>query len=55
MFENITVEGIKNRVLSRITTDLQTREGSFTNDVISAVSAEIAEVYHSMDAFLPAF
>ena len=55
MFEDTTVEGIKNRVLSRITTDLQTREGSFINDTISATAAEISECYHSMDAMLPAF
>ncbi len=55
MYENLTVEDIKNRILSRITTDMQTREGSYTNDVISAAAAEIAEVYHSMDAMRPAF
>lgn len=55
MFEDITPEGIKRRVLERITTGLQTREGSFTNDIVSAMAAEISEVYHSMDAFLPAF
>ena len=54
MYENLTVEDIKSRILERITTNLQTREGSYTNDVISA-AAEIAEVYHSMDALLPAF
>lgn len=55
MYENLTVEDIKSRILERITTNLQTREGSYTNDVISAAAAEIAEVYHSMDALLPAF
>lgn len=55
MFEDTTVEGIKTRILDRLTTDLQTREGSFTNDVVSAMAAEISEVYHAMDAFLPAF
>ena len=55
MFEDITPEGIKRRILVRMTTDLQTREGSFTNDVVSAMAAEISEVYHAMDAFLPAF
>lgn len=55
MFEDITPEGIKGRILGRLTTDLQTREGSFTNDIISAAAAEIAEVYHAMDAFRPAF
>lgn len=55
MYENLTVEDIKHRILERITTNLQTREGSYTNDVISAAAAEITEVYHSMDALLPAF
>ncbi|MEA4934902.1 MAG: baseplate J/gp47 family protein [Lawsonibacter sp.] len=55
MFEDLTVEGIKGRILSRLTTELQTREGSFTNDVISASAAEICECYHSLDALLPAF
>ena len=55
MFEDITPEGIKGRILNRLTTGLQTREGSFTNDVVSAVAAEISEVYHAMDSFLPAF
>lgn len=55
MFEHVTVEDVKRRILARLTTSLQTREGSFTNDVISAAAAELCECYHSMDAFLPAF
>ena len=55
MYEDLTVEAIKSRILARLTTNLQTREGSYTNDVISAAAAEIAEVYHSMDALVPAF
>ena len=55
MYENLTVEDIKHRILERITTNLQTREGSYTNDVISAAAAEITEVYHNMDALLTAF
>lgn len=53
MFENITPEIIKRNMLSRITTGLQIREGSFTNDLLSAAACEIAEVYHSMDAMIP--
>ena len=34
MFEDTTVEGIKQRILSRLKTTLQTREGSFVNDII---------------------
>lgn len=55
MFEHITVESIKAGILGRLKTDLDKREGSQTNDEISAISAEIAEAYHSMDAFIPAF
>lgn len=55
MYEGITVEAIKERILGRLSTDLQTREGSYTNDIISAVAAEIAEAYHSMDAMIPSF
>ncbi|WP_455581213.1 baseplate J/gp47 family protein [Dysosmobacter sp.] len=55
MFEHITVESIKAGILDRLKTDLDKREGSFANDVISAAAAEIAEVYHSMDALVPAF
>lgn len=55
MFEKVTPEVIKQQMLSRLTSlGLQTREGSFTNDVLSAAACEIAEVYHSMDALIPA-
>ena len=55
MYEHITTEEIKSRILARLETNLQTREGSFVNDVISAAAAEIAECYHSLDAMEPAF
>ena len=54
MFEKVTPELIKQQMLSRLGSGLQTREGSFVNDVLSAAAAEMAEVYHSMDTFLPA-
>lgn len=55
MFEDMTPEKIRRRILGRLKTDLQTREGSFTNDIIAAAAEEISEVYHSLDALLPAF
>ena len=55
MYEDITTEQIKARILARLSTDLQTREGSYTNDVVSASAAEIAECYHSLDALIPSF
>ena len=55
MFEDMTPEKIRKRILGRLETDLQTREGSFTNDIIAAAAEEISEVYHSLDALFPAF
>lgn len=56
MFEDISVEGIKSDMLARLAnSDLQTREGSFANDVLSAAALEIYNLYHSMDALLPIF
>ena len=55
MYEDVTPERVRTRILGRLKTDLQTREGSFTNDVIAAASVEISELYHSLDALLPSF
>lgn len=55
MFEDMTPEKIRGRILGRLKTDLQTREGSFTNDLIAAAAEEISEAYHSLDALIPAF
>lgn len=55
MFEDITVEGIKQRILGRLKTSLQTREGSFVNDVISAVAVELHNCYHQWDGMEPRF
>lgn len=51
----ITAEDLKQRILGRFSTDLQTREGSFTNDVISAMALELCNCYHSIAALLPMF
>ncbi len=53
MYENLTVEEIKSDILTRISTDVDTREGSFTNDMISAASYEIWKLYQSLDALIP--
>lgn len=55
MYEDMSPERIRSRILARLKTGLQTREGSFTNDVIAAAAAELSECYHSLDALLPAF
>lgn len=55
MFEDITVEGIKQRILGRLQTELQTREGSFVNDIISAAAVELHDCYHQWDSLEPRF
>lgn len=53
MYEALTVEDIKNDILSRMKTDIDTREGSYTNDMISTVAYEIWNAYQSLDSMLP--
>lgn len=53
MFETVTVEEIKTDILSRIVSNLDTREGSFTNDMCSAVAYRIWETLQSLDAVVP--
>lgn len=52
MFEDITPESIKEEILSGITKS-DTREGSYTNNLISPVALELWKVYNSMNALLP--
>ena len=54
MFESYTVEKIKADIKARLTvSNLDTREGSFTDDQISAVAVELWKVYQSLDAIVP--
>lgn len=53
MYENLTVESIKNDMLSRMSTDINTSEGSFANDMISAVAYEIWKSFQALDAIVP--
>ncbi|WP_295581088.1 baseplate J/gp47 family protein [uncultured Oscillibacter sp.] len=55
MYETLTVEEVKQRILGRIQTELDTREGSQLNDEVSAIAAELCEAYHSLDALEPMF
>lgn len=53
MYEALTVEDIKDNILSNISIDIDTREGSFINDMISAAAFEIWKTYQSLDAIIP--
>ena len=45
MFSNQTYEAIKQRILNNIQTDIDKREGSFTQNLISPISQELAKFY----------
>ena len=54
MYEALTVEQIKADIISQLkVSKLDTREGSFTDDMISAVAYEVSKVYQSLDAIVP--
>jgi uncharacterized phage protein gp47/JayE len=53
MYEEITVEGIKTDILGRLSADIDKREGSFVNDMVSTVAYEIWKVYQSFNALVP--
>lgn len=50
MYENKTYETIKNNILSKI--NLDTREGSFINDMVSPVSIEFSNAYSQFKSML---
>ncbi len=53
MYENLTVEEVKTEILEKLTSDIDIREGSFFNDMISAVAYVIWKNYQSLDAIIP--
>ena len=55
MFEELTEEQIKARIIGRLNTNLLTGEGSFTGDVIAALAVEICSCYHAMDGLTGMF
>ncbi len=53
MYENLTVENVKSEIIGRMTSDIDTREGSVINDMISATAYEIWKSYQALDAIIP--
>ena len=53
MYENITVEEIKREMLDRIPSGIETREGSYTNILLSPAAYELWKFYQSLDALIP--
>lgn len=52
MFSNQTYEVIKQRILDNINIDIDKREGSFTSNMVSALSEELAKAYINMGDIL---
>ena len=52
MFSNQTYEVIKQRILDNINIDIDKREGSFTSNMISPLSQELAKAYINMSDIL---
>ncbi|MBP3930947.1 MAG: baseplate J/gp47 family protein [Peptostreptococcaceae bacterium] len=52
MFENQTYEAIKQRILDNINTDIDKREGSFTQNLISPISQELAKFYTEQEGLV---
>lgn len=55
LFEDTTPEAILERILSRMDTDLQTREGSYAYDQAAPISFEIWRVLMTLDELIEAF
>lgn len=53
MYEGMTVESIKSDILGRLSSDINASEGSFINDMVSAVAYEIWKSYQALDAIIP--
>lgn len=55
LFDNETPEVIRDRILGRMSSELDTREGSFAFDVVSPVAFELWRQKMTMEEFLSAF
>lgn len=55
LFESESPETIKGRILGRMETELQTREGSYTNDMVSPTAFELWRVLMTLGELVSAF
>lgn len=55
LFENLTPETILERVLGRMDTDLQTREGSYAYDQAAPMCMELWQMYTTLEELVEAF
>lgn len=53
MFESITPEVLKQRVFDALQTDIDTREGSYTSDLVAPAMLEVWKIYQTLNGFIP--
>ena len=53
--EGITPESIKASILSAIKTDIDTREGSFADDLCGPMALELWRAYQTLNSILPSY
>lgn len=53
MFDNITPERIKKNILEALESDVDTREGSYTNDLTAPIALELWKMYQTLNSFIP--
>jgi len=52
MFENMTYENILNDMLSRVTNDVDKREGSIIYDALAPAASQLAQTYFNLNNFI---
>ncbi len=53
MFENITPESLKQRVFDALQSGIDTREGSYTHDLIAPAMLEVWKIYQTLNGLIP--
>lgn len=53
MFDSITPEVLKQRVFDALKTDIDTREGSYTSDLVAPAMLEVWKIYQALNGLIP--
>lgn len=53
MFEAVTPEGIQQRILDKLGSGIDTREGSFASDIVAPAALEIWKIYAALNELIP--
>ncbi len=53
MFENITPESLKQRIFDALPSGIDTREGSYTHDLVAPAMLEVWKIYQTLNGLIP--